>query len=88
MSIILKTLKKIRKEQKLSQKQFGFLMGWPQSHLSAVEGERIDPRLSSVVQMARVLNHELIVVPTALLPTIEGLIHGEEADEEPLWKIR
>jgi hypothetical protein len=56
----------------------------PQSHVSAIEGEKVDPRLSSIVEMARVLGYEVIVVPRMLLPAVQALLGGEP--DAPLWQ--
>ncbi len=59
-------------------------MGIPQSHVSQIESGNVDPRLSSILEMARLLELEVIVVPRSILPVIRGLVEGKPDD--PLWQ--
>lgn len=78
-------LKQSRIAQKLSQKEFGKKAGMPQSHVSAVEAEKVDPRLTSVLEMSHVLGFELMLVPFHLVPAVRTLI-GEKKQQR-LWAI-
>ncbi len=60
-------------------------LGWAQGRISAIETGRLDPRVSSVVQMGRLLEHEIMLVPKALLPAIQAMITGKT--DEPLWNV-
>ncbi len=86
MSEILKLLKKHRLELKLKQSELGSKLGLPQSHISKIEQGATDPRLSTVTDMARLLNQELVLVPREMLPLIKSLISGEDA-QKPMWAI-
>jgi len=59
-------------------------MGQPQSHISAIETGKVDPRLSSIVEIARQLDHELVLVPRALVPAVRALLAGNL--DVPLWQ--
>jgi predicted transcriptional regulator len=60
--------------------------GTPQSNLSAIELGKVDPRLSSVQDIARALGMELVLVPTEVLPTVRALIgQGNSPDDRPLF---
>ena len=85
MKSICKHLKLLREAKKMGQTLFGTKVGLPQSHISKIETEEIDPRLSTVVNMARVLDQELILVPRGLVSHINALIHGEKEGERR-WK--
>jgi len=61
-------------------------MGLPQSHISKIEQGATDPRLSTVTDMARLLDQELVLVPRELLPVIKSLINGEDA-HKPMWSL-
>ena len=81
MNEILKSLKKRRLELKLKQSEFGSKLGLPQSHISKIEQGATDPRLSTVTDMARLLDQELVLVSRELLPVIKSLISGEDSQK-------
>ncbi|MCK5464882.1 MAG: helix-turn-helix transcriptional regulator [Bacteroidales bacterium] len=85
MNSILKQLKIARQEKGLKQSEFGNKLGLPQSHISKIERGETDPRLSTVVDMARIVDRELILVPRRLAPAIRSMIEGGH-DQEPMWK--
>ncbi|MBE9520563.1 MAG: helix-turn-helix transcriptional regulator [Proteobacteria bacterium] len=85
MNSILKQLKIARQEKGLKQSEFGNKLGLPQSHISKIERGETDPRLSTVVDMARIVDRELILVPRRLAPAIRPMIEGGH-DQEPMWK--
>ncbi|HLF10608.1 MAG TPA: helix-turn-helix transcriptional regulator, partial [Gammaproteobacteria bacterium] len=60
---IATTLKNAREAKGLSQRALSELAGVPQGHISKIERGAVDLRLSSLVQLARVLDLELALVP-------------------------
>ncbi|MEA3435896.1 MAG: helix-turn-helix transcriptional regulator [Thermodesulfobacteriota bacterium] len=85
MNSILKQLKIARQEKGLKQSEFGNKLGLPQSHISKIERGETDPRLSTVVDMARIVDRELMLVPRRLASAIRSMIEGGH-DQEPMWK--
>jgi len=85
MNTLLKQLKIARQEKGLKQSGFGKKLGLPQSHISRIERGETDPRLSTVVDMARIVDRELILVPRRLVPVIRSMIEDRH-DREPMWK--
>lgn len=86
MNEIIKTLKSARLEKKLKQSELGSKLGLPQSHISKIEQGATDPRLSTVTDMARLLDLELLPVPRAMLPAIRAMIRGEGAQTRR-WRL-
>lgn len=86
MSDIIKALKSARLEKKLKQYELGSKLGLPQSHISKIEQGVTDPRLSTVTDMARVLDQELVLVPRAMLRVIKAIIQGED-EPTPMWQL-
>lgn len=84
MDDILQALKSARKEKQLKQVELGSKLGLPQSHISKIEQGLTDPRLSTVRDMARMLDLELILVPRSLLPALDVVLHGKDP-HEPMW---
>ncbi len=86
MSEVIKALKSVRLEKKLKQSELGSKLGLPQSHISKIEQGVTDPRLSTVADMARVLDQELVLVPRAMLRVINAVIRGED-EPVPMWQL-
>ncbi len=88
MSDVIKALNSARLEKRLKQSELGSKLGLPQSHISKIEQGVTDPRLSTVTDMARVLDQELVLVPRAMLRVIRALVRGETKDEQtPMWQL-
>ena len=60
---IAETLKEARARKELSQRALSTLAGLPQSHISKIENGAVDLRLSSLIELARVLDLELTLIP-------------------------
>lgn len=86
MNDIIKSLKNIRLEKKLKQSELGDKLGLPQSHISKIEQGATDPRLSTVTDMARLLDQELVLVPRHRLPAVKAIIEDRE-DQKPMWAL-
>lgn len=86
MNEIIKSLKKARIERKLTQSELGSKLGLPQSHISKIEQGDTDLRLSTVADMARLLDLELVLVPRHMLPVIKAMIEGKE-EQKPMWVL-
>lgn len=86
MNEAIKALKRARLEKMLKQSELGSKLGLPQSHISKIEQGSTDPRLSTVADMARVLDQELVLVPRVMLPVIQAIIRGE-GEQTPMWQL-
>lgn len=73
---IANNLKAAREAKGLSQRALGKLAGVPQSHISKIENGFVDLRLSSLIELARVLGLELVLVPRKTLPAIKSIARG------------
>jgi transcriptional regulator with XRE-family HTH domain len=58
----------------LSQRALANKVGLAQSHISKIERGAVDPQISSLIEIARVLGLELSLVPTQLVPALGALI--------------
>ena len=63
-------------------KVLGERLGVPQAHLSRVETGRGLPRVETRLDRARLLDHELVLVPRSLAPAVAALIEQGSAPEE------
>jgi len=88
MEDIIKKLHIARKTKGLTQGALGAKMGLPQSHISQIEAGKIDIRLSSFLEMARLLDLEPMLVPRSLTPAVRAMLSGN-ADEtsRPAWQL-
>ncbi|WP_459947955.1 helix-turn-helix domain-containing protein, partial [Desulfocastanea catecholica] len=83
---IIEQLKAARQAMDLTQSEVGKKLGLPQSHVSKIEQGGTDPRLSTVSDMARVLDQELVLVPRQLLSQVRALLQGEKGHERR-WQL-
>ncbi|SDG97374.1 helix-turn-helix domain-containing protein [Pelagibacterium luteolum] len=71
---IPEALKEARARKGLSQRALGELTGLPQSHISKIESGAVDLQLSSLVQLARVLDLEVRLVPRKAVPAVDSVV--------------
>ncbi|MCB1826812.1 MAG: helix-turn-helix transcriptional regulator, partial [Coxiellaceae bacterium] len=80
-------LKQIRADSGLSQSALGERVGLPQNHISKIESGKTDPRLSSLIEIARSLGYELMLVPRNKLELIELTLQGKESSQRARWQL-
>jgi transcriptional regulator with XRE-family HTH domain len=73
---IATTLKNAREAKALSQRALSELAGVPQGHISKIENGAVDLRLSSLVQLARVLDLELALVPRKSISAVNSIVRN------------
>ncbi len=71
---IARTLRKAREARGLSQRALSARTGIPQSHISKIENGAVDLRVSSLVELARVLDLELELVARKALPAVHAIV--------------
>lgn len=64
----------------LSQRELGARVGLAQSHVSKIEHAVVDPQLSSLVELSRALELELMLVPRQLVPAVRALVRQVAPD--------
>ena len=78
---ITNELKLARQHKGLTQRGLSQKAGIPQSHISKIESGAVDIKLSSFIELARVLDLEITVVPRRFLPAIEAMLSQTPSDE-------
>lgn len=82
-------LKEERLKRGWGQRKLAALVGLPQPHISAIESGEIVPRFDTLIEIVRVLDLDLLLVPRTLVPAVQSIIRaGEEpnsAAEKPLY---
>lgn len=88
---ILTELAAARRAAKLSQRALGKRVGLAQSHLSRIERGAVDPQLSNLLEIARALGLELMLVPKRLVPAVRALgrpaVREGEVDQLPAYRL-
>jgi transcriptional regulator with XRE-family HTH domain len=70
---LARTLRAAREEKGLTQSALSEKVGMPQSHISKIENGAVDLQASSLLELARVLDLEVALIPKKLVPAIRGL---------------
>ncbi len=79
---LARMLHRARKTKGLSQRLLGTMTAVPQGHISRIENGEVDIRVSSLIELARALDLEPMLVPRAAVPAVESIIQGSLEDTE------
>jgi HTH-type transcriptional regulator / antitoxin HipB len=81
-------IKEARLQRGWGQRELGAQIGLPQPHISGIESGEIVPRFDTLLEIVRVLNLDLLLVPRSLVPAVQSLIRAQkhpESAERPLY---
>jgi len=81
-STIVQTLIQARKAKALSQKVLAQKLGMKQSQISDLENGKHDVRSTTLIEVARALGLEIILVPRALLPAVSYITDGNRQSRQ------
>jgi len=92
---VVRDLIAARKARAWSQAELGRRVGLPQVHISGIETGKVAPRFNTLLDLVRVLDYDLLLVPRPLVPAVQSLIRdqrhadGSAADdgERPLYAV-
>ncbi|MFA7335635.1 MAG: helix-turn-helix transcriptional regulator [Candidatus Obscuribacterales bacterium] len=84
---LLEALTMARKFRGIKQKDLAKKLDVPQSYVSKIESGNTDIRTSKLIEMARLLRFELMLIPVEFAPQVEALISPNSLDDEPLYQI-
>jgi HTH-type transcriptional regulator / antitoxin HipB len=87
---IAETLRTHRLLHDLKQADVATKLGMRQSQISTIERGLVSPRLSTVQDIARVLDLELMLIPRQLVAVVSGLVDAERerpTDGRPLYAL-
>jgi DNA-binding XRE family transcriptional regulator len=76
MSNLIQQLEVMRKAANLTQDELATHAGLSRMTVQRAEAGQIDPRLSSVLAIAKTLNVELMLVPAALRHELESFVRS------------
>ena len=70
-----------RKKHGWSQRDLASRLGIGQRHISGIESGKIVPRYDTLLEIVRMLDRDLIMVPRALVPIMQSLVRDHLKDE-------
>ena len=76
---IARALKEARLAKGLSQRDLSARVGVPQSHISKIESGAVDLRVSSLIELARIYDLELALVPRKTVPAVQSIVRASAA---------
>lgn len=66
-----------RRKRGWSQVELGRHVGLPQVHISGIETGKVVPRFNTLLDLVRVLDYDLLLVPRTLVPAVQGMIRDQ-----------
>src|ERR1700683_5486685 len=87
-----RTLKEVREKRGWTQRNLACRLGLTQTHISGIESGKIVPRYDTLLELVRILDRDLLMVPRALVPVVQSLIRDHlrrdqqgESEERSLY---
>lgn len=80
---VRRLIRDTRRERRWSQLELGRRAGLAQRHISAIETGRIVPRYDTLLDVVRVLDLDLVLVPRALAPVVRALVRDHRDGASP-----
>jgi len=86
-----RALKDAREKRDWSQRDLASRLGIAQRHISGIESGKIVPRYDTLLELVRMVDRDLIMVPRALVPVVQSLVRDHlndqqgEGEERPLY---
>jgi|ERR1700686_1233923 transcriptional regulator with XRE-family HTH domain len=82
-------IKEARLKRGWGQRELGAKVGLPQPHISAIESGEIVPRFDTLLDLVRVLDQDILLIPRTLVPAVQSLIRAQrepaESEEQSLY---
>ena len=75
------SIKNARRAKGWSQALLSKRLGIPQGHLSNIENGKTDLRVSSLIEIARMLDLEPMLIPKSFQPAIAAILKGESTQQ-------
>jgi transcriptional regulator with XRE-family HTH domain len=74
-------LKEARDKRGWSQRELARRLGLTQKHISGIESGKIVPRYDTLLELVRILDRDLLMVPRALVPVVQSLVRDHLNDQ-------
>jgi transcriptional regulator with XRE-family HTH domain len=80
LSELVLKLQEARTVKGWSQRELSERSGLTQAHISRIENGAVEPKLSTLLELSRLLDLELMLVPRQALTAVEAVLRDIEAD--------
>ena len=83
-------IRKARIKRGWGQRELGIRAGLPQPHISAIESGGVSPRFDTLIDIVRILDMDVVLVPRPLVPVVLSFIRADrepESIEKPLYAV-
>jgi transcriptional regulator with XRE-family HTH domain len=77
-----RTLKEVREKRGWTQRDLASRLGLTQTHISGIESGKIVPRYDTLLELVRILDRDLLMVPRALVPVVQSLIRDHRQPDQ------
>jgi transcriptional regulator with XRE-family HTH domain len=81
---ITRQIRSAREARNMSQRELSARSGLTQSHISQIERGTMEPGLSSLVDVARALDLEVVLAPKKLMPAIGHILESASVTSDTL----
>ncbi len=75
-------LKDAREKRGWTQRDLASRLGLTQTHISGIESGKIVPRYDTLLELVRILDSDLLMVPRALVPVVQSLIRDHARPDQ------
>src|SRR6202047_2181081 len=77
-----RVLKEAREKRGWTQRDLASRVGLTQTHISGIESGKIVPRYDTLLELVRILDRDLLMVPRALVPAVQSIIRDHLRDDQ------
>ena len=77
-----RALKEAREKRGWTQRDLASRLGLTQTHISGIESGKIVPRYDTLLELVRILDRDLLMVPRALVPVVQSLIRDHARPDQ------
>ncbi|MCU7892433.1 MAG: helix-turn-helix domain-containing protein [Candidatus Thiodiazotropha sp. (ex Ustalcina ferruginea)] len=92
LEYLAEALKTARQRKKLSQRGLSQAAGMPQAQISKIENAAVDMRVSTLIELARTLDLELMLVPRKHVFAVRSIVGADQgslnrAKQQPVYAL-
>src|ERR1700719_5315942 len=77
-----RALKEAREKRGWTQRDLASRIGLTQTHISGIESGKIVPRYDTLLELVRILDRDLLMVPRALVPAVQSLTRDHQRSDQ------